>query len=1507
MAIVVADVLAVWMIRKLCDVALKKTTDLLFGNKEKRALRKAVSIAIDKFKGEHPVAFGGLFTNKLFWDALEEEFSCLLSPNSQPNIEELANKVESVSPVKKKELQKCLNRLFEILREEIVKQPDLIAIEQFRILFALSDELRAPSIDTIDTKARIASKKDLEQFIPVLGIPSIIIELGSYMSSDKEREISNKDVTEFLESGYNIILEAEPGAGKSNTLYQIAKSMQDKDEAVFPVFLSLPNWPDNKDFLEFIAQTDAFSEQRLSLGNIRSLARHGHLAFFIDGWNELSGEKLKKARVNISNLQKEYPNSGILIATRSVSLPPKLNMSLNVTLNRLDRHKRNEIIRNAIDDKKADELIARIDDRTALRQIAQTPFYLVKMLSVYQGDGFLPETKEALLSTCAHINDDKEELVEELNGCHHDYMAALSVEMFGVGTTILGNDSACKVIASVSQELKSDGKFNSPPDPPKILEALAKYHLLINRNGGKSWQFQHQQFQEWYASRWVEKLIVSVSDGSVDSLKELREEVLNIPRWEEALFFAIERLAEQEGQQDKLVMIVINALEIDPILSAEIIALSDEAVWSQVKDTVLDYVERWHKPEKIDRALSFMMASGRPEFSDKLWPLITHENQQERLPALRAYKPFRFNCLGEGWQKKLEGYSEDIRDDVLSQIADYGGIEGLDVVTEIATQDTSAKVQIGVLEVAYFRNSPAHVQRILETASPDVWKVYCRLFDPEEMDDTTKSQAIKITQEELNASDNKIDRLRLCLRLWEFGVNSIKDALFEALADLEDEKDDRWNVFWLIEKLIKIDPEKTTFVLINRFVQGGKLDYNHEEFLIHSTKEDRQRLAYYVAEGNGDFSGQATAAKAFQKSEATLLLKKLLELSDEAALLPRLDVPKELRDRISNIERTLKNIPEHYLVEAIVPLNGSKWERAFLKAKHVSSTLLGFIGKKKNNSVNLEGTTLKLNHISELAGLLAWPENRRGDQPDSHRLELSDKLETSFRVILKNWSFALRNHPHESGRSLAEICAVLGRIGNEEDASLISEILEFDFQYRKNLLQEWERNKQRGQRPQQSSPYTNLYRGAFEATPHRKAVEVVTSYLKNPEFCKEAAVIIRHSWFVENGLLSRDTNWSPHPDYSKVLENMQKLENQERPNPHPYVENVLNRIEELLPQQEDPKVRGMIFSLANVIGDTEYGNRVNVLETVIGLEGLGKYVCLMKLIQKGEKISAVIIKPCCETIRKEWEEQHWKKTDDWYRVAQWLELLALSDDPMQVMDLVKDLPEHMQQERTFDRILNGLRYSPSEDAEKTLLALAEAFPDLEKNGDWLKAMHDQLTETSYRFFYEILWDPNKAQHYTNHTRWSRDPFVNIIEKIIRGNPKLKQDFIEKLETPLAHHLGAIIGLIVQRFDDDDEITQASLMLLRNGGLMPYGIEDYVTHRKPVDENNNMFNIVPSSAVEIRKRLLDMSVNDPERNEAASRVLAAIDELRNEHGRPEDEPRHPDLDSGIPWPLVIQSE
>jgi len=36
---------------------------------------------------------------------------------------------------------------------------------------------------------------------------------------------------------------------------------------------------------------------------------------------------------------------------------------------------------------------------------------------------------------------------------------------------------------------------------------------------------------------------------------------------------------------------------------------------------------------------------------------------------------------------------------------------------------------------------------------------------------------------------------------------------------------------------------------------------------------------------------------------------------------------------------------------------------------------------------------------------------------------------------------------------------------------------------------------------------------------------------------------------------------------------------------------------------------------------------------------------------------------------------------------------------------------------------------------------------------------------------------------------------------------------------------------------------------------------------------------------------------------AKDALNAIDELRDEYGAPESEPRHPDIESGRPWPMV----
>jgi hypothetical protein len=44
--------------------------------------------------------------------------------------------------------------------------------------------------------------------------------------------------------------------------------------------------------------------------------------------------------------------------------------------------------------------------------------------------------------------------------------------------------------------------------------------------------------------------------------------------------------------------------------------------------------------------------------------------------------------------------------------------------------------------------------------------------------------------------------------------------------------------------------------------------------------------------------------------------------------------------------------------------------------------------------------------------------------------------------------------------------------------------------------------------------------------------------------------------------------------------------------------------------------------------------------------------------------------------------------------------------------------------------------------------------------------------------------------------------------------------------------------------------------------------------------------------------------DGGRHDAAARVLREIDRVRDENGAPEEEPRHPDLASGKPWPILV---
>ena len=79
------------------------------------------------------------------------------------------------------------------------------------------------------------------------------------------------------------------------------------------------------------------------------------------------------------------------------------------------------------------------------------------------------------------------------------------------------------------------------------------------------------------------------------------------------------------------------------------------------------------------------------------------------------------------------------------------------------------------------------------------------------------------------------------------------------------------------------------------------------------------------------------------------------------------------------------------------------------------------------------------------------------------------------------------------------------------------------------------------------------------------------------------------------------------------------------------------------------------------------------------------------------------------------------------------------------------------------------------------------------------------------------------------------------------------------------------------------------------------LEGAFVERRPYEQNSNVFTEHARASNEMRVRLFRMVLEDRKRRKSAFMLLGQIEEWRLEHGRPTDEPRHPDFASEQSWP------
>ena len=121
-----------------------------------------------------------------------------------------------------------------------------------------------------------------------------------------------------------------------------------------------------------------------------------------------------------------------------------------------------------------------------------------------------------------------------------------------------------------------------------------------------------------------------------------------------------------------------------------------------------------------------MIDTGRSEFSEFVWPLVSDPDDQVHLRAVRTGRRFRPGVLGPGVGDRIAALPSEVREHVISGIADNGDMDGIELATSLAKIDVSLEIRKSVIESLLFRRAYRFAKEILGSTSDEVWQFLAR-------------------------------------------------------------------------------------------------------------------------------------------------------------------------------------------------------------------------------------------------------------------------------------------------------------------------------------------------------------------------------------------------------------------------------------------------------------------------------------------------------------------------------------------------------------------------------------------------------------------------------------------------------------------------------------------------------------------------------------------------------------------------------------------------------------
>ena len=886
-------------------------------------------------------------------------------------------------------------------------------------------------------------------------------------------------------------------------------------------------------------------------------------------------------------------------------------------------------------------------------------------------------------------------------------------------------------------------------------------------------------------------------------------------------------------------------------------------MWQRVRPTVLDLIDHWHSPGTVDRAVSFMVTSGREDFQEHVWPLMTHEDDQVQIATVRSSRRFRPSILGINGVDRIRTLPAKLREGVLAEIVFNSGMDGLDLAAAAAKADPADEVKASVAEALAFRRADRHVIDVLQDAGD---QVFDRLSDRSPFDHITEgsvAEGLAAARERSRAQGiTPYDRISELLN--DLEGDDREGELAIAIAEVEI-TDRNSGVAKLVHTAKERSPRAVAEGVLARVREGLELPIQAAELMggADFALEDEPLLSIALSENRRDYRADVAASVLGPQAVGRLI------------------------DRMFELEEHVQGSDGRHDEEAAKRQSALRGRIEFTQTTH----LLTAIGLRSEDSSN--------HQIHEFIKLIC----RQGDKVHRGGRPFDVAAQTEIATYMEDWGEALLASPDSTREQLASVASLAGHAPSAQLLQILERLLNEELRRWRAFGEQARAEGYRGgiATNEARTSWMTWYQNVFLAIRCPETTALMEGYLLDEEFGKPAALVLAGQWRAANEP-REDMWWIRSRDFARISEK-RKAREQEPNASSAEADAIFSAVEQLIVEKPTDDAKKRAVALATIAAGLPHGERTDLIDTLFDMvDWRSRGPLLTNLILSGELIDVEVVKQGIEKLLQAGNQQPWILMQD-HQLQDLLMAISFTNGPSKTIEIVQALPQQHRTMVVLEEVVGALEYAPGDDAGNVLFQIAENEPQLYASRVWCDSVCGRGTMSAGTRLVDLI-----AQGVLDRAdRGGVWDMSRRLASLLDQHPELRRHVYRTLEkVPRPPGLSVLAQAVAENPDADGLMLLIQLEIDQGRAFASQiTIQRVVTEQVPSDSWKGSYHIVPVPCVDLRCTLIAMTT-DGGPNDIAARYLAEIDEMRDSYGVHLSEPRHPDIASGKAWPITGSS-